>query len=65
MLRRSRRLERLDDFVEVAVEDRLQPIKRQMDAVIGEATLRKVVGPDAIAAVAAAYQTLPGRSFAR
>src|SRR5215472_6077960 len=65
LLGRLRRLQRADELVEVAVEDRLQPVERQADAVVGDAALREVVGADAVAAVAAADQALARRCFLR
>src|SRR4029079_2764181 len=46
--------QRVDQFVEVALEDFREAIKRQVDAVIGDAALRIVVRADALAAIAGA-----------
>ncbi|OIQ68742.1 hypothetical protein GALL_496600 [mine drainage metagenome] len=51
------RLQGVNDIVKVAVHDRQQFVQRQVDAVVGQAPLRKVVGADAVAAVATANQT--------
>ena len=42
-----------------AVHDLLQLVERQIDAVIGDAALRKVVGADALGAIAAAHLQAP------
>src|SRR4051812_24851404 len=47
-------LERLDHFLHIARRDRVEFVKRQIDAVIGQAILRVVVSADALAAVAGA-----------
>src|SRR5580700_4284186 len=49
------REQRLDDAVEVAVEDRFQVSGRQADAMIGEAVLGEVIRSDLLAAVAGAH----------
>ena len=47
--------QRLDDFVErFAFDDLRQLVERQIDAVIGDAALRKIIGADALGAVARA-----------
>ena len=43
----------VDDLVQVAVHDRVDLVQRQVDPVIGDAALRKIVRADALAAVAA------------
>jgi hypothetical protein len=58
-------LQRRGHVVEIAVEDGLQLVQRQVDAVVGEPALREVVGPDPVAAVAAADQALARRGFLR
>src|SRR5258706_164057 len=58
LLGRLRSLQRRGHLVEVAVEDELQLVERQVDAVVSDAPLREVVGADAVAAVAAADQSL-------
>ena len=50
--------ERVDQLVEVAVHDRVDLVERQVDPVIGHAALRKIVGADALAAVARSDQAL-------
>ncbi len=61
MLRRQR----ADQFVEVAVHDHVDLVQRQIDPVVGHAALRKVVGADAVAAVARADQVAPRGGFLR
>src|SRR5207249_6965356 len=51
--------ETVDDLVELAVQDLLQAVDRQADAVIGDPALLEVVGPDLLAAVARAHLALP------
>src|SRR2546427_457192 len=46
--------QRLQQLRQVAVDDGIELIKRQVDAVIGEAVLREIVGADTFAAVARA-----------
>ena len=53
--------ERADDLVEIALHDRLDLVERQVDPVIGDATLRKVVRTNALAAIARADQALAVR----
>src|SRR5689334_20735364 len=58
--------ERIDDLVQIAVHDRVDPVEREVDAVVGDAALREIVGADALAAVARADQALArGRFGAR
>src|SRR5690606_35852338 len=47
-------LERVDDFVGVALHDLREAVDSEADAVVGEAALREIVGADALAAVAGA-----------
>src|SRR5262249_5220719 len=47
-------LEGLDDVLHVARHDRVELVKRQIDAMIGRAILRVIIGADALAAVARA-----------
>jgi hypothetical protein len=44
--------QRADQFVEVAVDDGRQLVEGEVDAMIGDASLRVVVGADALAAIA-------------
>ena len=45
--------ERLDDLVQrFAGNDLLQLVERQVDPVVGDAPLRKIVGPDSFGPVA-------------
>ncbi len=53
--------ERVDELVEVAVHDRVDLVEREVDAVVGHAALREIVGADALAAIAAADQALAQR----
>ena len=54
----------MQHFVQVAFHHGGQFVEREVDAVVAHAALRKVVGADAVAAVAAAYQALArGRFF--
>ena len=48
--------QRVGQLEEIAVHDRRDLVEREIDAVIGDAALRKVVGADALGAVAAADQ---------
>src|SRR5262245_52014810 len=45
-------LERLDQFHQIARDNRVEPVQVQIDAVIGDAVLREVVGADPLAAIA-------------
>src|SRR3954471_15216121 len=56
------RAERVEDLVPVAFHDRIPPIERKIDPVIRQATLREVVGPDPLAAVARADLLAPRRA---
>ena len=47
----------LHGFAQIALHDEKQLVQREIDAVIGHPALRKIVGADAITAVAAANQT--------
>ena len=49
-------LERGDDGVQPAFEDVSEAVEGEVDAVVGDAALRVVVGADAFASVAAADQ---------
>ncbi len=51
-------LQGLQHLVQVAFHDGQQLVQREVDAVVGQAPLREVVGADAVAAVAAADQAL-------
>src|SRR5260370_29052843 len=52
--------ERVDDLVERFARHHLVDlVERQVDAVVGDATLREIVGADALGAVAAADLALP------
>ena len=53
-------LQRLEQGVEVSLDDAVQAVQRQVDAVVGHPVLREIVGPDALAAVAGADQVAPG-----
>src|SRR4051794_27435285 len=45
--------ERIDDFTQrLAFDDRRQLVEREIDAVIADAALRKIIGADALRAVA-------------
>src|SRR5262249_53432266 len=57
--------ERVDDVVELAVHDAVDLVERQVDAVVGDAALREVVGADALRAVARADQGLARRGGLR
>src|SRR5436190_14286525 len=52
-----------DELVEIAVHDRVDFVQRQIDAVIGDAALRKVVRANALAAIARADQALSMRGL--
>ena len=47
-------LQGVEQLVQIARHHRFQPVQRQVDAVVGHASLREVVGADALGAVAAA-----------
>src|SRR5580693_2674573 len=47
--------QRLDEQVEVAIEYALELMQREVDAVVGDARLREVVGADLLAAVTASH----------
>src|SRR5437870_13326143 len=51
LLRAFLREQRVDELVEVAVEHRLQLVRRDADAMVGHAVLREVVGPDLLGAL--------------
>src|SRR3954447_6049966 len=51
---------RIEQLVELAVHDALDLVERQVDAVVGDAALRKVVGADPLRTVAGADQRLAG-----
>src|SRR5690606_24821132 len=53
--------ERLDDLVELALEDPVELVQRQVDPVVRDASLREVVRADALGAVARADQAAPAR----
>ena len=58
------RHQRIDDLAQlVAGDDARQLVERQVDAVVGDAALREIVGADALAAVARPTRLL--RSLAR
>ncbi len=50
--------QRLHHLVEAAFEDFIELVQRQIDAVIGHATLWKVVGTNAFLAIARTHQEL-------
>src|SRR5690606_18907759 len=50
-----RRVQRLEQLVHVAVQDRVELVEREPDAVIGQAVLREVVGADALGSIARAH----------
>jgi hypothetical protein len=51
------------DFVEIPVHDVVDLVEREIDAVVGHAALREVVGADAIRPVARADEALPLRGL--
>src|SRR3569623_1108785 len=57
--------ERVDDVVEIALDDIFQFIQGEVDAVVGEAALWKIVGADALRTVAAAHLKTPGLRLLR
>src|SRR6218665_155212 len=59
----ARMAQGLQHLVEFAVEHLLQLVQRQLDAVVGEPSLREVVGADAVAALATADQALAQRGL--
>src|SRR3954454_24683452 len=52
--------ERVDQSIELAIQDARQIREVRMDAVVGHPILREVVGPDLVRSVAGADQRLPG-----
>src|SRR5574344_2725452 len=54
-------LQSVQHLAQVALHDVEQLVEREVDAVVGQPPLWKVVGADAVAAVAAAHQTLTQR----
>ena len=44
--------QRVDDLVEIALHHPVELVERQVDAVVGHPPLRKIVGADALGAVA-------------
>src|SRR6187402_994373 len=63
LLGRARGLQCREHVVEVAVHHGAELVQREVDAVIGQPSLRKVVGADAVGAVAAADQALARGGF--
>src|SRR4051812_31247998 len=57
--------ERVDQLVELAVHDAVDLVKGEVDAVVGDAALRKVVGADARGAVARADERFARRGGLR
>src|ERR1700688_5027675 len=53
--------QRLDEQVEIAVEHALELMQREVDAVVGDARLRKVVGADLLAAITGPHHRSSGR----
>ena len=47
-------IERPNQLIEIAVHDVVELVEREIDAMIGDAPLRKIVGADALGAVARA-----------
>lgn len=54
---------RLNQHVEFALHRLIQTVERQVDAVVGHAALREVIGAIAVAAVAAAQQVAARGGF--
>src|SRR5690606_36223633 len=48
--------QRIDDFIEFALHNLFELVERQVDAVIGDAALREIVGADALGAIAGTHQ---------
>ncbi len=46
--------EGIDQLLQVSLQDPLQPVEGQTDAVVGHPALREIVGPDTAAAVSGA-----------
>src|SRR5882672_1444182 len=57
--------ESVGELGQVAVHDVLDLVQREVDAVVGHAALREVVGANAIGAVAGADEALPLRGLLR
>src|SRR6478672_12732195 len=53
--------QRADQLIEIALHDRVDLVERQVDPVIGHASLRKVVRADPLAAIPGTDQALPVR----
>ncbi len=56
--------QRVGEFADFAVHDVIHLVQREVDAVVGDAALREIVGADALGTVAATHQrfTLGGKS---
>src|SRR5690348_5556218 len=57
--------ERADQIVEIAIQDLRQLVQGQVDAVVGDAALRKIVRADALAAIAGTHLQLARRGLLR
>jgi len=55
--------ERVGDLRQVAVQDLLEPVQRQLDAMVGDAALGVVVGADLLRPLARADLRSPGRGL--
>ena len=55
MVRPLLRPQGLGELVQLALQDRFQPVRGETDAVVGDPALREVVGPDLLRAVAGAH----------
>src|SRR5579883_1408208 len=51
--------ERIDNRVELTVEDLVKLMERQVDPMVGDSRLRKIVGPDTLRTVATADHRTP------
>mgnify|MGYP003343703471 CR=1 FL=1 len=62
-MRRLERLQGVNHITQIALHDGHQFVKGEVDAVIGQAALREVVGADAVAAVARSHQAFARGGF--
>src|SRR5437763_16893937 len=51
--------QRIDDRIQSAIHDDVELVQRQADAVVRDAILREIVGPDLLAAIARADHGAP------
>ena len=62
MVRAFVRPQRFGELVQVALKDRFDPVRSEPDAMVGDPTLREVVGPDLLSSVSGAHLAAALRS---